>query len=624
MPKFLIFFFLFSVLCHSQESPKSIISDKKKDFFIDESISASENEQEIKQYNSPSLSQESPDKLNESMRDTTSSIVIEDLPNNYNSWNGILSSDNNGLGWMMWGNTSYDLSRNLISSINPSNYSPTLNKLLKNLLLSRAKGPNYEGKNLIDNMSNKTLDLVFPFLGKKIAYLTYTGFDQDINKLINGIPQDLKTEDFKYKNFQIRFDNFDIPYTCNNVSKMLSNKDNIIFYRKILIVCKIIQKKEEEAMLAMDLLENDLLDQDIFIDIIRNFLENNVIKNSASTEYSTKESNLLKILSYSDYENAKKKFENMPRIFHKTIYDLKLFSRELQVESLEFLVNQDIYPLYKLADEYNSLIKAEELVSYEKEINNKEILNSVKARAALFKLINTDISEVARAKKLMLLWDFASEINIFKAIAEVTKKSTLSLSPNETLNWFNMSAFKALLLSNEIEEAKKWLFYGTSEIEERASIDINFCKLLIMLYLYEGKFKDYNNDLDILYLLNVLNNDLNTDEKMFLKLITTITALGDDVPSEMWEIFLPPQILGNEKPNFLKNNINNYFLLEHASSKKNIAEAALLSFILLQKEQGIYKNMFDFYKGLNGLNNLNLKLYARDYAIEENYEFLSR
>ena len=34
--------------------------------------------------------------------------------------------------------------------------------------------------------------------------------------------------------------------------------------------------------------------------------------------------------------------------------------------------------------------------------------------------------------------------------------------------------------------------------------------------------------------------------------------------------------------------------------------------------------MFDFYKGLNGLNNLNLKLYARDYAIEENYEFLSR
>ena len=58
-----------------------------------------------------------------------------------------------------------------------------------------------------------------------------------------------------------------------------------------------------------------------------------------------------------------------------------------------------------------------------------------------------------------------------------------------------------------------------------------------MLYLYEGKFKDYNNDLDILYLLNVLNNDLNTDEKMFLKLITTITALGDDVPSEMWEIF---------------------------------------------------------------------------------------
>ena len=236
MIRLFLFFIFYSITgTNAQENPKNIISNEKNTIFIEEDRTIEEEKNTSIETNNAKDSDNSYIESNTQQIDDKSSIVVQDISDiDNNSWYGTLSSDNRGLGVMMWGNTSYDLSRNLISSINPSNYSPTLNKLLKNLLLSRAKGPNYEGKNLIDNMSNKKLDLVFPFLGKKIAYLTYTGFDQDINKLINGIPQDLKTEDFKYKNFQIRFDNFDIPYTCNNVSKMLSNKDNVIFYRKIL------------------------------------------------------------------------------------------------------------------------------------------------------------------------------------------------------------------------------------------------------------------------------------------------------------------------------------------------------------------------------------------------------
>ena len=64
------------------------------------------------------------------------------MPNNYNPWHGILSSDNNGLGWMMWGNTSFSLSKNLIDRINPSTNSPTSKIIIKKiLLLSRAKSP---------------------------------------------------------------------------------------------------------------------------------------------------------------------------------------------------------------------------------------------------------------------------------------------------------------------------------------------------------------------------------------------------------------------------------------------------------------------------------------------------
>ena len=47
-----------------------------------------------------------------------------------------------GLGWMMWGNTSFSLSKTLINKLNSSTDSPTLRLLLKNILLSRAKSPN--------------------------------------------------------------------------------------------------------------------------------------------------------------------------------------------------------------------------------------------------------------------------------------------------------------------------------------------------------------------------------------------------------------------------------------------------------------------------------------------------
>ena len=77
----------------------------------------------------------------------------------------------------------------------------------------------------------------------------------------------------KLKNFEVRLNNFDVPYLCNNVSKMLLNKEKLTIYRKILIVCKLILKKEEEAMLAMELLENDILEEDNFLSKIKIFFK---------------------------------------------------------------------------------------------------------------------------------------------------------------------------------------------------------------------------------------------------------------------------------------------------------------------------------------------------------------
>ena len=629
MIKILFILLLFLGTSHAQESPKNIIADEKNGILLQDDNT----QDEIKNYkvenNLETFNESNADETFEPVKENV--IIIEDLSNNFNQWHGVLSSENGGLGWMMWGNTSYHLSKNLISKISSSTISPTLNRLLKSLLLSRAKAPaikNQDNDALRVNLYNNE---VFPFLENKIGYLVHGGFTDEITNLLNNIPKDLKTDNFEIKNFEVRLNNFDIPYLCNNVSKMLVKKEKLTIYRKILIVCKLILKKEEEAMLAMELLENDILEEDNFLSKIRFFLnsQENQTKKIESIDgtlnLESDQSQLIKMLSFYNYSSAKEAFKDMPRIFHKTIYDLNLFSREIQLESLEYLVNQGSYPPSKLIEGYNSIITEDQLMKF---INNEKENtedNSVLLRASLFKLINSSVSKTERAKNLIKLWDLAMQKNILKAVSLVTKNSTLSLSPDPKLNWFNLSAFKALLLSDEIEAAKKWIFYGTSEVKERASIDINFCKSLIMLYLYDNTAKQsLNETIDIKYLLKTLNNDLNVNEQDLLKLTLTVNALEAEIPEEIWEVFLEKQQVDIVEFDYLRQNVSSYFLLDNAIKKNNLAEAILISFTLLQSEKGTHKDLYSFYKGLNGLYSIGLKKYARDYAIEKNYNFLAR
>ena len=629
MIKILFILLLFLGTSLAQESPKNIISDEKNGILLQEDNTQYEIKNNQVGNNQETFYESNANETDEPVKENA--IIIEDLRNNFNQWHGVLSSENGGLGWMMWGNTSYHLSKNLISQVNSSTTSPTLNRLLKSLLLSRAKAP------AIKNLDNDALRInrynneVFPFLENKIGYLVHGGFTGEITNLLNNIPKDLKTDNFETKNFEVRLNNFDVPYLCNNVSKMLVKKEKLTIYRKILIVCKLILKKEEEAMLAMELLENDILEEDNFLSKIRFFLNSQENQNKkiesidGTLNLESDQSQLIKMLNFYNYSSAKEAFKDMPRIFHKTIYDLNLFSREIQLESLEYLVNQGSYPPSTLIEGYNSIITEDQLMNF---INNEKVNteeNSVLLRASLFKLINASLSKTDRAKNLIMLWDLAMQKNIMKAISLATKSSTLSLFPDPKLNWFNLSAFKALLLSDEIEAAKKWIFYGTSEVKERASIDINFCKSLIMLYLYDNTAKQsLNETIDIKYLLKTLNNDLNVNEQDMIKLMLTVNALEGEIPEEIWEVFLEKQQVDSVEFDYLRQNVSSYFLLDNAIEKNNMAEAALISLTLLQSEKRTHKDLYSYYKGLNGLYSIGLKKYARDYAIEKNYNFLAK
>ena len=622
----LLIFFLFSSANIAQESPKNIISNEKKTLFIEDNIEIqekSETEEESEKLlelnDTETLKEYNVENLN-----NKNSIVIEDMPNNFNPWYGILSSDKNGLGWMMWGNTTFTLSKTLINKVNSSTDSPTLRLLLKNILLSRAKSPIINSR-ASDEVDGTDIDHKnkFPYLEEKIFHLVNAGFSEDIENLIRSIPQQYKNREFEEKVFYYRLTSFDVPFICNNVSKMLTTQENLIFYRKILVVCKLILKKEEEGMLALNLLENDLEAEDMFVNNVINYLED--VKNNSEEKSiaSVGDSILFKILSLYDYASASRNFKSTPILFNKTIYDMKLFNKELQIEALEFLVNKGIYGHSLLIEEYNSLISEEEIIFYNKNQNNLE--NSFKLRAATFQIIINTISPADRAKSLMRLWKLAEDKNILKAISLITKSATMSLSPDPTLNWFNLSAAKTLILSEEIQASKKWIFFGTSDIKERASIDIDFCRLLMLIYLHDDDilFRS-RQQIELTFLLNILKNDLNLNEKQYIKFLLTLKALGENIQGEVGEIFFRNETFSQDKFKFIRDNAISYLILENATNNSNKAEKALHSISLLQDEIGLYKDMYSFYMGLKGLSLIGLESYSRRIAVEENFDFLSK
>ena len=164
MIKILFIFLLFLGTSLAQESPKNIISDEKNGILLQEDNTQDKIKNNQEENNQETFNESNANETFEQVKENA--IIIEDLTNNFNKWHGVLSSENGGLGWMMWGNTSFYLSKNLISQVNSATISPTLNSLLKSLLLSRAKAPAIKNQDNDALRVNRYNNEVFPFLRK--------------------------------------------------------------------------------------------------------------------------------------------------------------------------------------------------------------------------------------------------------------------------------------------------------------------------------------------------------------------------------------------------------------------------------------------------------------------------
>ena len=271
------------------------------------------------------------------IEETNDFIVIDDIPKEFNEWYGILSSEKGGLGWLMWGNTNNSLAFALLEKTNFSTKSQTLLDLTSKLLMSRAQKP-IEKKisaEMTDSLIKKDN---FQYLKEKIKVLANIGDTDNINKLLENIPLELKDSNFDNFVYEIRKSDKDIPYICDELQKKKFDLQKDIEKRKTLIACIIAKKKFNKARLALELLENDSEESLNYIQAVRNFLEEPSTKNLLLDKESSDSKNF-KIISLSNFDIAKDIFSEDSITFDKIIYDMKLFDKINQIESLETLLN---------------------------------------------------------------------------------------------------------------------------------------------------------------------------------------------------------------------------------------------------------------------------------------------
>ncbi len=112
-------------------------------------------------------------------------------------------------------------------------------------------------------------------------------------------------------------------------------------------------------------------------------------------------------------------------------------------------------------------------------------------RVSLFYLINNTISDVDRAKLLNLLWLKAKEIKIEKALYGISLDSINSITP-QRVKLVYISSNKSINNNKKLEEAKNWLFFINNDFKDRAVLDLNFCKMLLLLYVVDPDLKKSN------------------------------------------------------------------------------------------------------------------------------------
>ena len=212
--------------------------------------------------------------------------------------------------------------------------------------------------------------------------------------------------------------------------------------------------------------------------------------------------------------------------------DINLRLKAAHFAFLENLINIDsLAALYQTVD-----------FTYDQLNNPSEVLSNLNGNieigmAYFYQLINVQLLPITRLEAIIQFWEFAEKNNLEIIAYKITKKSLNTIEPSSEISMYGPSIAKAYVMSKDYENAKKWLLFAESAVNDKISISkLNSSKLLLNLYAVEEE----ENLTDILFEnlkymnTNLIDNDeANLDKIEVLNLIFSILNNENENPFKL-------------------------------------------------------------------------------------------
>jgi len=343
-----------------------------------------------------------------------------------------------------------------------------------------------------------------------------------------------------YKQFTLNYllSTYNLSEACNyreNIKDLnLNSKTN--FFLKIDIFCLILEEKFDQANLLNSLLlESETIQDDYF-----QFLLSKLIDNESQLEEVIFSDNSKDIFLYS----AMHRIANLP--LNKNFFDIDPINLsmpiilsfatdiDLRLKAAHFAFLQNLINIDSLAALYQTVD-----FNYEQLNNPSQVLKSLNGNveigmAYFYQLINVQLLPITRLEAIIQFWEFAEKNNLEVIAYKLSKKSLNTIEPSGEISMYGPTIAKAYVMSQDYENANKWLLFAESSVDDKLSISkLNSSKLLLNLYAA----KEEENLTQILYEnLSLMNTNLidsnedNSDKIEVLNLIFSILNNENENP----------------------------------------------------------------------------------------------
>ena len=273
---------------------------------------------------------------------------------------------------------------------------------------------------------------------------------------------------------------------------------------------------------------------------------------------------------------------------------------DLKVFCSEILVKQQRIEIDMLSQAYQlSRFKSSEI---ENSLKIYKTLSPAKARPLLYQSILKEKNVDVRLKKIIAILKISKIDNMFRPISILVSE----LLPKEIVPNSNE---ELLLLSRMYQSKKNFLkAFELLELADEKTLQSEVLLRKISLSLNQSLTNGFVDEEQIFSNLKKVNENGKFDSEK-LKKILIIIILNTELPQTLIDVISNLKLKANDKS--FDFNFQDFLLAEKLSSKKDVYNSLRIFFKINLNKDFQELNMFDTYRSLKVLKNLELNVYFK-------------